>query len=99
MSLKIDKHQLTFHNKSISSHFTFQRIVSDCPGLLNFAIGAGNFVLNLPDGHENVSGNSNYRSTARQIASTPDKFMWIENVFFFFSDLIHAYEVLELRSS
>ena len=56
MSLKIDKHQLTFHNKSISSHFTFQRIESDCPGLLNFAIGAGNFVLNLPDGHVNVSG-------------------------------------------
>lgn len=46
MSLKIDKeHHFTFYNKSISSHFTFQRIVSDCLGLLNFAITAVNSVL------------------------------------------------------
>lgn len=57
MSLEIDmEHQLTFYNKSISSHFTFQRILSDCPGLLNFAIGAVNSVLNLPGGQVNFSG-------------------------------------------
>ena len=52
MSLKIDdENQFTFYNKSISS---FQLI--DCLGLLNFAIGAGNPVLDLLDGHVNVSG-------------------------------------------
>ena len=55
MSLKIDKeHQLTFYNKSISSHFIF-RVVSDCLGLLNFAIRAVNSVLNLPNGWVNFS--------------------------------------------
>lgn len=54
MSLKIDdENQFTFYYKSISS---FQLIVSDYLGLLNFAIGAGNSVLDLPDGHVNVSG-------------------------------------------
>ena len=29
-----------------------KRVVSDCPGLVDFAIGLAIFVLNLPDGQE-----------------------------------------------
>ena len=38
--------------------------VSDSPGLVDFAIGLVNSVINLPDGQVNfLGGNSNYRRT------------------------------------
>ena len=39
-----------------------KKVVSDSPGLVDFAIGLGIFVLNLPDGQVLFFwGNSNYR--------------------------------------
>ena len=39
-----------------------KNVVSDSPGLVDFAIGLGIFVLNLPDGQVLfLGGNSNYR--------------------------------------
>ena len=42
-----------------------KKVVSDSPGLVGFAIGLVNFVLNLPDGQVKIFflRNSNYRRT------------------------------------
>ena len=40
-----------------------KKVVSDSPGLLVFAIGLVNFVLNLPDGQVKFLSNSNNRRT------------------------------------
>ena len=41
--------------------------MSDSPGLVDFAIGLVNFVLNLPDGQVKFLRNSNYRRTLKSI--------------------------------
>ena len=48
------------------------RVVSDSPGLVDFAIGLANFVLNLPNGQVKFFlRNSNYKRTVNsQIIST-----------------------------
>ena len=41
-----------------------KKVVSDSPGLVDFAVGLVNSVINLPDGQVNfLAGNSNYRRT------------------------------------
>ena len=42
-----------------------KKVVSDSPGLVDFAIGLVNFVLNLPDGQVKFLRNSNYRRTVK----------------------------------
>ena len=44
-----------------------KKVVSDSRGLVDFAIGLGNFVLNLPDGQVKFLRNSNYRRTVKSI--------------------------------
>ena len=45
-----------------------KKVVSDSPGLVDFAIGLVNSVLNLPEGQAKIfSENSNYKSTVRQM--------------------------------
>ena len=51
-------------------------MVSNSPGLVDFAVGLVNSVINLPDGQVNfLAGNSNYRRTvinpAHQILGEP----------------------------
>ena len=41
-----------------------KKVVSDSPGLVDFAVGLVDSVINLPDGQVNfLAGNSNYRRT------------------------------------
>ena len=44
-----------------------KKVVSDSRGLVDFAIGLANFVLNLPDGQVKFLRNSNYRRTVKSI--------------------------------
>ena len=44
-----------------------KKVVSDSPGLVDFAIGLVNFILNLPDGQVKFLRNSNYRRTVKSI--------------------------------
>ena len=42
-----------------------KKVVSDSPGLVDFAIGLVNFFLNLPDGQVFFFSTSNYRRTVK----------------------------------
>ena len=44
-----------------------KKVVSDSPGLVDFAIGLVNSVLNLPDGQVKYLRNSTYRRTVKSI--------------------------------
>ena len=44
--------------------------VSDSPGLVDFAIGLVNSVINLPNGQVNFFEESNYRRTVKSICSS-----------------------------
>ena len=44
-----------------------KKVVSNSRGLVDFAIGLVNFVLNLPDGQVKFLRNSNYRRTVKSI--------------------------------
>ena len=44
-----------------------KKVVSDSPGLVDFAIGLVNFILNLPGGQVKFLRNSNYRRTVKSI--------------------------------
>ena len=44
-----------------------KKVVSDSPGLVDFAIGLMDSVVNLPVASEEFSENWNYRSTVRQM--------------------------------
>ena len=47
---------------SINPLTACKEVVSDSPGLLDFAVGLVNSVINLPNGQVNfLAGNSNYR--------------------------------------
>ena len=47
-----------------------KKVVSNSPGLVDFAVGLVNSVINLPDGQVNfLGGNSNYRRTVINPAS------------------------------
>ena len=56
-----------------SSHQCAKKVVSDSPGLVDFAIGLVNFVLNLPDGQVkyfeefNLQRNSEINSAHKKI--------------------------------
>ena len=64
---------LVFSWKSYAGHHGFDRfralgslkrakkVVSDSPGVVDFALRLVNTVLNLPDGQVNFLGNSNHR--------------------------------------
>ena len=41
-----------------------KKVMSDSLGLVDFAIGLVNSVLNLPEGQVGFLGNSNYRTTS-----------------------------------
>ena len=47
-----------------------KKVLSDSPGLADFAIGLVNSVINLPDGQVNVLRNSNYRRTLKSVCSS-----------------------------
>ena len=48
-----------------------KKVVSDSPGLVDFAIGLVNSVINLPDGQVNFFlRNSNYKRTVKSICSS-----------------------------
>ena len=44
-------------------HQHAKKVLSDSPGLVDFAIGLLNFVLSLPNGQKNFFDHSNYRRT------------------------------------
>ena len=47
-----------------------KKVASDSPGLVDFAIGLVNSVINLAKGQKNFLRNSNYRRTVKSICSS-----------------------------
>ena len=58
-----------------------KKVVSDSPGLVDFAIGLVNSVINLPKGQKNLLRNSNYRRTVKSICSSKRFFGPVEMIF------------------
>ena len=91
------------HWKSIKntiSHFitNLSRVILlfsvSCPiAWAYWTLQSGQWILFLPTGGWTFRRNSNYRSTARQIASTPDKFMRMDNDFFWSDARIWGFRV------
>ena len=58
---------------------TAKKVVSDSPGLVDFAIGLVIFVLNLPDGQVLFfGGNSNYRGIVINPANQKGFWGWLK---------------------
>ena len=86
--------------KNTISHFVtnLSRVILlfsvSCPiAWAYWTLQSGQWILFLPTGGWTFRRNSNYRSTARQIASTPDKFMRMDNDFFWSDARIWGFRV------
>ena len=67
-----------------------KEVISNNPGLVDFAIGLVNSVLNLPKWLENLNNTSTFRQTVIKI---PHKFMWTESRFSSSSDKVKCVKI------